>query len=76
MNPKVGGSSPLQVETIFVSKLRHFHRNTHSCVENECCCPRAVNISNVDFTSQISTMPEPVFKNMGQQMSGPDSSIA
>ena len=27
-----------------------------------------------DFTSKISITPEPVFKNMGQQMSGPDSS--
>ena len=45
------------------------------CVENECCCPRTVNISNVSFTSKISIPPEPVFKNMGQQMSGPDSSI-
>ena len=44
-----------------------------SCVENECCCPRAVNISNVNFTSNTSTPPEPEFKNMGQQMSGPDS---
>ena len=32
-------------------------------------------ISNVNFTSKISIPPEPVFKNMGQQMSGPDSSI-
>ena len=55
--------------------LWHFHKNTRSCVENECCCPRTVNISNVNFTSRISTLPEPVFKNMGQQMSGPDSSI-
>ena len=43
-------------------------------VENECCCTRTVNISNVNFTSKISIPPEPVFQNMGQQMSGPDSS--
>ena len=73
MNPTVGGSSPPQVETFSVSKLWHFHKNTRSCVENECCCPRAVNISNVNFTSKISIPPEPVLKNMGQQMSGPDS---
>ena len=24
-----------------------------SCVENECCCPRTVSISNVNFTSKI-----------------------
>ena len=33
-------------------KLWHFHKNTSSCVENECCCPRTVNISNVNFTSK------------------------
>ena len=52
-----------------------FHKNTRSCVENECCCPRTVKISNVNFTSKISIPPEPVLKNTGQQMSGPDSSI-
>ena len=35
---------------------------------------RTVNISNVNFTSKISIPPEPVFKNMGQQMSGLDIS--
>ena len=65
---------------IFCLKNFHFHKNTRSCVENECCCPRTVNISNVNFsnvnfTSKISIPPEPVLKNMGQQMSGPDSSI-
>ena len=35
-------------------KLWQFHKNTRSCVENECCCPRTVNISNVNFTSKIS----------------------
>ena len=35
----------------------------------------AYNISIVNFTTKISMPPEPVFKNMGQQMSGPDSSI-
>ena len=34
-------------------KLWHFHKNTHPCVENECCCPRRVNILNVNFTSNI-----------------------
>ena len=46
--------------------LRHFHKNIRSCVENECCCLRTVSISNIS--------PEPIFKYMGQQMSGPDSS--
>ena len=37
-------------------KIWHFHKNTRSCVENECCCPRAVNISNVNFTLKISQL--------------------
>ena len=49
MNPKIGGSSPSQFEIFSVAKLWHFHK----CVENECCCPRTVNISNVNFTSKI-----------------------
>ena len=62
MNPMVGGSSPLQVETFSVSKHCHFHKNIRSCDENECFCPRTVNISNVNFTSQISISPGLVFK--------------
>ena len=49
------GMNPPQVQTFSVSKkLWHFHKNTRSCVENECCCPRTVNISIVNFTSKIS----------------------
>ena len=29
--------------------LENFQKNIRSCVENECCCPRTVNITNVDF---------------------------
>ena len=44
----------------FLSQNRwHFHKNTRSCVENECCCPRTVNISNVNFTSKISNISHP-----------------
>ena len=32
-------------------KLRHFHKNTRSCVENECCCPCTVNMTNVNFST-------------------------
>ena len=45
--------------------------NTRPCVNNECCCPRTVKISNVNkyvYTARTS------IKNMGQQISGPDSS--
>ena len=53
LNPKVAGSSPSQVETFSVlKKLWHFHKNIRSCVENECCCPRTLDISNVNFTSK------------------------
>ena len=45
----VGGLSPPQVDTFSVSKLRYFPKNTRSCVENECCCPRTVKIPNVNF---------------------------
>ena len=41
---------------------------------NECCCPRTVNISSVNFTLNISIPPESVFKNMRWQMSGPGTS--
>ena len=58
MNPKVGGSSPPQVEAFSVSKLWHFHKNTCLCVENECCYPRTINISNANFTSKIFHFPE------------------
>ena len=36
---------------------------------------RTQKMHTVNFTSRISTPPEPVFKNFGQQMPGPDSSI-
>ena len=35
-------------------KLWHFHKIHHSCVANECCCPRTFNISNVNFTLTIT----------------------
>ena len=49
------------VETFSASKITnkkpkkikqtwHFHKNIRYCVKNECCCPRTVNISNVNFT--------------------------
>ena len=50
MNPKIGGSSPLQFETFSVSKALTLHKNIRSCVENECCCLHTVSISNVNFT--------------------------
>ena len=32
----------------FLSQKRwHFHKNTHSWVENECCCPHTGNISKL-----------------------------
>ena len=36
----------------------HFHKNTRLCVENECCCPHTVNISNVNFKSNCCSIKE------------------
>ena len=48
------GFESLSGRDIFcLKKLWHFHKNIRSCVENECCCPRTVNSSNVNFTSNI-----------------------
>ena len=62
---------PLRSRHFLSQKLWHFHKNIRSCVENEFCCQRTVNISNVNFTSKISIPPESVFKNMGQQIVWP-----
>ena len=56
-------------------KLWHFHKNTRSCVENEWCCRRAVDIYNVNFIKKRCIPAEPVFLYTGQQMTGPDNSI-
>ena len=49
----LGVRVPLRWRHFLSQKLWHFHKNTRLCVENECCCPRTVNISNVNFTSEI-----------------------
>ena len=46
---KLGVRVPLRSRHEVSQKLWHFLKNTRSCVENECCCPRTVNISNVNF---------------------------
>ena len=71
---RLGVPVPCRSRHFRFPKLRHFHKNIHACVENESCCPRTVNISNVDFTTKIPILPELIFKYMGQQMFGPDSS--
>ena len=45
-----GFESPSGRDIFCLKKRRHFHKNIRPCVENECCCPRKVNISNVNFT--------------------------
>ena len=62
---------PLSGGYIFVSKTS---MNIHAWVESECFCPCTVNMSNVNFTTKISILLEPVFKYMGQQLSGTDNS--
>ena len=48
---------PLRSRHFLSQKLWHLPKNTRSCVENECCCPRTVHISNVNFTlKNISTI--------------------
>ena len=44
----------LSISALPINLSLTFHKNTRSCAENECCCPRTVNISNVNFTSKIS----------------------
>ena len=51
-NLKVGVRVPLRSRHFLSQKLWNFHKNTLSCVENECCCLRTVNISNINFTSK------------------------
>ena len=50
MNPKVGVRVPPRSSHFLSQKLWHFHKNIRSCVENEYCCQRTVNSSNVNFT--------------------------
>ena len=57
----LGVRIPLRSRHFLSQKLWYFHKNTRWCVENECCCPCTVNISNVYFTSKISIPPWPVF---------------
>ena len=48
--PFVRGINRSQVETFLSPNIWHVHKNTRSCVENECCRPFTVNIWNVNFT--------------------------
>ena len=43
---------PVRSRYFLSQKLWHFQKDIRSCVENECCCPRTVNISNVNFISK------------------------
>ena len=52
-NPKVGVRVPLRSRHFLSQTLWYFHKNIRSCVENESCCPRTVNILNVNFTPKI-----------------------
>ena len=51
---RLGVRVPLSSRHFLSQKLWHFHKNIRSCVENEWCCPRTVNISNVNLTSKLS----------------------
>ena len=41
---------PIRSIHFLPQKNWHFHKNTRSCVENECCCLPKISISNVNFT--------------------------
>ena len=51
---RLGVRVPLRSRHFLSQKRWHFRKNIRSCVENECCCPRTVNSSNVNFTSNMS----------------------
>ena len=46
----LGFESPSGRDIFCLKKLWHFHKNTRSCDEYKCCCPRTVDILNVNFT--------------------------
>ena len=48
-----GFESPLRSRHFLSLNIWHFRKNIHPWVENECCCPSIVNVSNVNFTSKI-----------------------
>ena len=52
MNPKVGGSSPLRSRYFLFLKLRHFHKNIRSWVENKCASRTQLTFQM--FTTKIS----------------------
>ena len=54
---RLGVRVPLESRHFLSQKLWHFYKNIRSCVENECCCPHTVYISNVNVTSKISILP-------------------
>ena len=50
---RLGVRVPLTARHFLSQKLCHVHKSIRSCVENECCCPHTVHISNVNFASNI-----------------------
>ena len=51
---RLGVRVPLRLRHFLSRKLWHFHKNIRSCVETKCCCPRTLNISNINFTLKLS----------------------
>ena len=50
--PRFGSLRLSRVKTFLSQNLRHFYNNIHSWIKNNGCCPRTVDISNVDFTTK------------------------
>ena len=75
MNPKVGVWSSPQVETFFCLKNFDTFTRTRILVSKMNVVARG-QLAFQMLLKKISIPPEPVFNGMGQQMSGPDSSIS
>ena len=68
--------SPSGRDIFCLQKLWHFHKNSRSGVENECRCPRTVNISNVNFTLKIPIFYRLASLTLGQSYDCPSVSEA
>ena len=64
----LGVRVPLRSRHFLSLHFRHFHKNIRSWVENECCCPRTLNIPNVNFTSKMA-----IYILMSSQIPATDS---
>ena len=50
---RLGVRVSLRSKHFLSQKLRHFHKDIRSWVENECCCSRTINMLNSNVTIKI-----------------------